>query len=346
MLRANPWNAVVAAGHGDGTVTMWTPNLSTPVAKLAAHRAPVTALAFDAGGRYMVSAGADARLKVWDIRRWAEVHDYFTPTPARSVDISARGYVAVGYGSHVTVWGPEFALEGARGRITDAMPGLPSREGGDGVKAGAGAGGGAGAAKARHVAAAAAAGVSKAASPYLRHDLPGRPVSSVRFRPFEDSCAVGHASGIATLIVPGAGEPNYDTSEADPFAGKRARADAEVRALLDKLPATTIALDPAAVGALDPAPRKVREAEAHERTAAARSAAAEAKANVAGKKRRGIRKALKRAGNVVTEERMALQDKIREEDIARRAATKNAQAENPAGGALSRFFEKKKGAVV
>jgi WD40 repeat protein len=56
------------------------------LAKLAAHRGAVTALAVDAGGRYLVSAGGDARLKVWDIRRWREVHDTADDGVSASVD--------------------------------------------------------------------------------------------------------------------------------------------------------------------------------------------------------------------------------------------------------------------
>jgi U3 small nucleolar RNA-associated protein 7 len=64
VLRANPWNGVLCAGHTSGVVTMWTPNLSSPVVKMLVHRGPVSALAVDAGGRYMATSGMDSRLKV------------------------------------------------------------------------------------------------------------------------------------------------------------------------------------------------------------------------------------------------------------------------------------------
>jgi U3 small nucleolar RNA-associated protein 7 len=337
VLRANPWNAVIAAGHADGAVTMWTPNMSTPVARLAAHRASVTALAFDAGGRYMVSAGGDARLKVWDIRRWAEVHDYFTPVPARALDVSQRGLVGVGFGSHVQIWGADFALEGASGRVTDALPKRAPED----------ASAETGLAARASAAAAAGPNIRKASSPYMRHELPGRTISSFRFRPWDDLAAVGHSGGFCSIIIPGAGEANYDSREADPFATKKGRAEAEVRALLDKVPSSSIALDPAAVGALDPAPR-VREAEVRAATIAAARASAAAKADAKGKKRRGIRKMLKRAANIVTEERLVLQEKLRSQQEDRRVAEeeraggKAASAEPEIGGsALSRFYPKK-----
>jgi hypothetical protein len=112
VLRQNPWNAVLCAGHAGGAVTMWTPNMSTPVVKMACHRGPVSALAVDAGGTYMVSAGLDGRVKVWDVRNFKPVHDYFSVVPARALDVSHRGFVGVGFGSHVQIWGRDFALEG------------------------------------------------------------------------------------------------------------------------------------------------------------------------------------------------------------------------------------------
>jgi U3 small nucleolar RNA-associated protein 7 len=41
VLTHNPYNGVLAAGHGNGTVTMWSPNMSSPLVKLLSHRGPV-----------------------------------------------------------------------------------------------------------------------------------------------------------------------------------------------------------------------------------------------------------------------------------------------------------------
>lgn len=333
VLRANPWNAVLCAGHGGGAVTMWTPNMSTPVAKLSAHKGPVTALAVDAGGRYLVSAGGDSRVKVWDIRRWGEVHDYFSPVPAHALDVSQRGCVAVGAGSHVQVWGRDFALEDGLGSIHAAPKAVTGSGAGSGVGEEGGGGGVGGVQQQdrfeRRAAAVASAGVSKARSPYMRHELPGRLITAARFRPYDDLLAIGHSGGVTTLLVPGSGEPNFDSLAAggDPYAGKKARQEAEVASLLDKIPATMISLDPSKVGGLDHAPKAVREKEGREKTAAAAALAAEKLLEVKGKKRRGIRKMLKRAANVVTEQRLALEAKVKE-----RAAAAAAAAAAGAGG--------------
>jgi len=83
---------------------------------------------------------------------------------------------------------------------------------------------------------------AKAAPPlYLTHAIPHRPLSSVRFCPFQDILTVGHNAGLSSLLVPGSGEPNFDSNEADPFENKKRRQEREVKGLLDKVsPITTL----------------------------------------------------------------------------------------------------------
>ncbi|TIC12965.1 BING4CT-domain-containing protein [Wallemia mellicola] len=72
-------------------------------------------------------------------------------------------------------------------------------------------------------------------SPYLTHHFPGVGVNKLAFCPYEDVLSVGHSAGLTNLIIPGSGEANYDSLEADPFEGKGARREREVRQLLDKI---------------------------------------------------------------------------------------------------------------
>lgn len=100
----NPWNAIIHLGHSNGTVTFWSPNMSTPLVKMFTHHGPVRSLAIDREGRYMVSAGADHRVKIWDVRNYREVHSYYTQRPAEQVTLSELGLLGVGWGSHVAVY--------------------------------------------------------------------------------------------------------------------------------------------------------------------------------------------------------------------------------------------------
>lgn len=199
VLAHNPQTAVAHLGHGNGVVSLWTPTVSTPLVKMFCHRAPVSAVALDATGHYMVTAGLDRQVKVWDIRTYKQVHAYAVNTaPATSLDISQRGLLAVGSGGHVNIW-------------QDAIR-------------------------------------SKAAAPYMYHALPGSRVASLSFVPYEDVLGVGHEKGYASLIVPGAGEPNFDAYEANPFENRKQRRETEVKRLLDKIQPDAISMDPNAIG--------------------------------------------------------------------------------------------------
>ncbi|KAI5981534.1 BING4CT-domain-containing protein [Pisolithus albus] len=90
---------------------------------------------------------------------------------------------------------------------------------------------------------------------YLTHPIPHRPLTSVRFCPFQDILTVGHNAGLSSILVPGSGEPNFDSAEADPFENKKARREREVKGLLDKIQPDMIALDPDFVGSLAPPPK-------------------------------------------------------------------------------------------
>ncbi|KAG1842861.1 BING4CT-domain-containing protein [Suillus subalutaceus] len=87
---------------------------------------------------------------------------------------------------------------------------------------------------------------------YLTHPIPHRPLTSVRFCPFQDILTIGHNAGLSSILVPGVGEPNFDSTEADPFENKKARREREVKGLLDKIQSDMITLDPDFVGALAP----------------------------------------------------------------------------------------------
>lgn len=86
-----------------GTVTLWSPNMTTPLVKMLCHRGPIKALAIDHAGRYMATSGLDGKLKIWDIRKYDKIDEYYSPRPAATLSISQRGLLGVGWGTHVTV---------------------------------------------------------------------------------------------------------------------------------------------------------------------------------------------------------------------------------------------------
>ena len=181
-LGVNPYNAIVNLGHTNGTVTMWTPSMSAPIVSIFTHRGPVSATACDAQGRYMVTAGLDGQLNVWDLRTYRKLHGYYTPTPASAIDVSQKGLLSVAFGTHVEVWKDGLAV--------------------------------------------------KAKAPYVSHLNSGMVVRDIHFCPYEDVLGIGHAQGFSSIIIPGAGEANFDSNEANPFQSKKQRREAEVHTLL------------------------------------------------------------------------------------------------------------------
>jgi U3 small nucleolar RNA-associated protein 7 len=87
--------------------------------------------------------------------------------------------------------------------------------------------------------------------PYMSHLIPGSQIQSTRFVPFEDILGVGHNNGFSSLIIPGAGESNFDALEINPYETKKMRREGEVRMLMNKLKSDMISLDPEVIGKVD-----------------------------------------------------------------------------------------------
>ncbi|KAG9233855.1 putative U3 small nucleolar RNA-associated protein 7 [Amylocarpus encephaloides] len=216
-LTQNPRNAILHMGHQNGTVTLWSPNSTTPLVKMLAHRGPVRGVAVDREGRYMVSTGQDLKMSVWDIRMYKEVNTYFTRTPASSVAISDRGLTAVGWGTQTSIWRGLFSK--------DALE------------------------------------QEKIQSPYMSWGGDGQRIERVKWCPFEDLLGISHNEGFSSIIVPGAGEPNYDALEVNPYENTKQRQETEVRSLLNKLQPEMISLNPNFIGNIDLVSAEQRKAE-------------------------------------------------------------------------------------
>ncbi|KIJ54676.1 hypothetical protein M422DRAFT_24583 [Sphaerobolus stellatus SS14] len=227
-LAQNAHNAVIYWGANNGTVSLWTPSSPTPHVRLLAHLGPITAISVDpsTGGRYLATAGLDKRVKIWDQRNYATpVREWVPRSDAvTALEWSQRGILAVASAGHVNTYAAPaihtFPFPKNQTLNTDitypghTTPVLPPL--------------------------------------YLTHPLPSgaKPAACVRWQPFSDALAIGHGKGLSSILVPGAGEPNFDSAEADPFENNKRRAEREVRGLLDKIHPDMITLNPDDIGGL------------------------------------------------------------------------------------------------
>lgn len=190
---------------------------------------------------------------------------------------------------------------------------------------------------------------SKVQDPYMHHDMAGcSPIETLRFRPFEDVCGIGHAKGISSIVIPGSGEPNLDTNEfnTNPHTDKKQRREAEVRALLDKLSPDMISIDPDVVGG-------VEASDPHSRYERLKDIQEEANAKVIPKKKQKSRKRgrskiqtqlRRKARNVVDENTVKLRE-ARNQEKAQTQRELNTEVgghhqtpKDVAPTALKRFF--------
>ncbi|KAJ3826205.1 BING4CT-domain-containing protein [Lentinula raphanica] len=218
VLAQNPHNAVLYLGHQNGCVTLWTPNLPHPAVKVLAHLGPLSSISVDPSesGRYMATAGKDGNVKVWDCRNWKGAVREWTLRSGGKGDAEVQ-------------WSQKGILAvGSGGSVN--MYRSPSI-------------------KTSHQ-------PSSQPPLYLTHPLPSashRPITSLRFAPFQDILTIGHGKGTSSILVPGAGEGGMDTGEGlDLYEGVKGRREREVRGLLDKIQPDMITLDPELIGGLAP----------------------------------------------------------------------------------------------
>ena len=186
----------------------------------------------------------------------------------------------------------------------------------------------------------------RAPAPYLTHALPARGLASLAFAPYDDVLLAGHEGGVSAALVPGAGEPNYDSRVADPFQGAKARREGEVHRLLDKLQPEMIVLDPDSIGGVLRPPAEVQK----ERAALAAEANAarlererrrtDARTPMKGKNKPSRRQKRKQL-NIVEDRKPAVKERMRQQGVAggtQRKAREPIPESVPR--ALHRFFKR------
>lgn len=176
----------------------------------------------------------------------------------------------------------------------------------------------------------------KVQSPYMAWGGEGQRPERVRWCPFEDVLGISHDKGFSSAIVPGAGEPNYDALEINPYENTKQRQEMEVKALLNKLQPEMISLEPEFIGKLDRASNAQREKE--------KDLDRKPEDPLANIKNRGrgknssLRKYLRKKGskNIIDERKVRIQE-LRKEQAKR---SKGRQGDVELGPALARFARK------
>lgn len=212
-MKQNPFNAVMHVGHSNGVVSLWSPSAGKSLVSMFCHKAAITDVAIDREGHYMATTALDGFLKVWDLRKLSPIHTYKLNKPGTTLDISERGMIGVGLGRHVQILKNAFTnpMDITYLEHEIRTPNVALSSGGGAV-------------------AATKALLSRVA------------VNNIAFRPLEDLLCIGHSHGISSMIVPGSGEPNFDSFENNPFATLKQRREAEVQNLLNKLQPEMIGL--------------------------------------------------------------------------------------------------------
>ncbi|XP_035671090.1 WD repeat-containing protein 46-like [Branchiostoma floridae] len=284
VMTQNPQNAVVHLGHANGTVTLWSPNVKEPLAKLLSHVTAVRSIAVDKTGTYMATSGQDRYMKVFDIRALKPLQVYRMSAGAGQLAFSQTGLVAAALGNVVEVY-------------KDCCSNVAEK-------------------------------------PYLTHRLRNN-ITGLQFCPYEDVLGVGHQDGFTSLLIPGAGEANFDAFENNPYQTKKQRRDYEVKMLLEKIQPEMIGLDPGGVGQVSQL--TAQEVEKREQEAIQ-------KKFEPAKKKKGRSKSLKTVQRTkgVEEEwrRMKVRQKMREEEEKRKKQQKDHKKKDKWGSALDRFQKK------
>jgi U3 small nucleolar RNA-associated protein 7 len=178
----------------------------------------------------------------------------------------------------------------------------------------------------------------KVQSPYMSWGGEGKRIEQLQWCPFEDILGVGHDQGFSSLIIPGAGEANFDALEVNPYETAKQRQESEVKGLLNKLKPEMIALDPNFVGTLDLRSDAQRKAE-RDLDAPVTDIAEDIRKRARGKNgalKKYLRKQRKK--NIIDEKRMRIDDMWNEQQ--KQKEKKRHEAEQDLGPALSRFAKR------
>ncbi|KAL4645945.1 WD repeat-containing protein 46 isoform X1 [Arapaima gigas] len=172
--------------------------------------------------------------------------------------------------------------------------------------------------------------------PYMAHRVRGA-VWGAQFCPFEDVLGIGHAEGFTSLIIPGAGEPNFDGLDANPYRSVKQRQEWEVKALLEKVQPELISLDPDRLCEVDRATWEQKHQERVKRLGYDPLAKEKFMPRYKAKGRSSSGNVEKRKKQVAHEDQRDLIRKSVEEKMAKEKELKEKKAEQGKTSALDRF---------
>eukprot|EP01027_Heterolobosea_sp_BB2_P011098 GEZU01016187.1.p1 GENE.GEZU01016187.1~~GEZU01016187.1.p1 ORF type:complete len:599 (-),score=183.77 GEZU01016187.1:230-1984(-) len=215
-MAQNRSNGIIALGEGNGVVSMWAPAQPKTLVKMMCHRGSIRDVVIDRTGQLMATAG-DNTVKIWDIRSFKGPLATIKGIWPASLDISDRRMLAVSDNKVVKMWDLNTCTSGVKNNNESST--------------------------------------NDNAQPklYLQH-LALDDVVDLHFVPYEDVLGIGHAQGFSSILVPGSGDPNFDTFEENPFQTAKQRDEQFIHKLLDKLPPETIALDVNSFAGVNAAP--------------------------------------------------------------------------------------------
>lgn len=152
---------------------------------------------------------------------------------------------------------------------------------------------------------------------------------------------MGHSGGFSSLVIPGAGESNFDSFEVNPFETNKQRREATVHSLLDKLQPSMITLDTNMFGLMDKKSKAVFDGQ--RKVVREQAVIAKTEKSMSINKARGGSKSSKKVNrkrvNIVDQaraERMENATKVQQQ-IVKRKAEEQREAEGKPKSALQRF---------
>lgn len=181
-------------------------------------------------------------------------------------------------------------------------------------------------------------------SRYMNHSMAkGYQIQEVVFRPYEDVLGIGHSMGWSSILIPGAGEPNFDSWVANPYETTKQRREKEIRSLLDKLPPESVMLDPSKIGTVRTwkknKPTKLeQEAELEAAVAAAKSIPLKNKTKGKNKPSKKLKKIYEAVDRV---KRPFLEKQMEEENPSKKKMKTESVVDELLPKSLQRFARKK-----